>query len=243
MTDRLTILDEVETTMTTARQMVSAGTLTTGHAVLARHQTAGRGRSEREWLSTPGGSLLLTIYRQEVIDPLHVGLIAIATGVAIAETVEALGIQPRLKWPNDILVNDRKLAGVLITTRIGRHAIDVFAGIGMNVSDVPAGLSNPATSLANHAGQVPPLERLAADVVSRWNAAMAQLETGANDDLVARWTERAAWIGQQVNLVAGQVISGTLVGIDSIGRLVLDSGNGHRAFTSGEVVHGPRRIG
>lgn len=243
MTERITFLDEVDTTMTAARQMVAAGTLASGHAVLAHHQTAGRGRSQREWLSTPGGALLMTIYRQQLLEPLQVGLIAIATGVAVAETVAALGVDARLKWPNDVLVGDRKLAGVLITTRVGRHVIDVFAGIGMNITGVPAGLSSPATSLADHLASPPPIERLGEDLITRWNAAMDQLEKGQELDLVDRWTRRAAWIGEQVNLVAGQVISGTLVGIDSIGRLVLDSGNGQRAFASGDVVHGPRRIG
>src|SRR3989442_3620221 len=110
----------VESTQTTAFEL-AAGGAADRTVVVADHQSAGRGRRGRTWADAPGTSLLVSILVRPRVAPVLLATFSIATGVAVAETLDrATGIETRLKWPNDVPVRGRKLAGILVEARIGR---------------------------------------------------------------------------------------------------------------------------
>src|SRR2546430_17724771 len=122
----------VESTQTTAFEL-AAGGAADRTVVVANHQSAGRGRRGRTWADAPGTSLLVSILVRPRVAPVLLATFSIATGVAVAEALDrATGIEARLKWPNDVRVRGRKLAGILVESRIGAPAAadDDATGIG-----------------------------------------------------------------------------------------------------------------
>ncbi len=238
----LIVVGAVESTMTTALDLFDANVLDSGSAILATWQSAGQGRLDRTWLAEPHQAVLMTAYRSVSIAPPRLGLIAIATGVAIAESLEQLGVRVDLKWPNDLLIDDRKLAGILIRTRLSGDLVHVFAGIGVNVLSVPGAQSASATCLAEWIAVLPPVPEIAELIRSRWNDIIAHLESGADEDLIQRWTERAAWIGEIVNIETQGTISGIMSGIDEFGRLLINEDGVIHVVDHGDVIRGPRLL-
>lgn len=256
--------------MATCRQMVESGALRSGQAVRATHQVTGRGRGERVWLDVPDTAVLMTTYNDLPIEPANLGMLAILAAVVVADVIADLGVDPKIKWPNDILLNDRKCAGILISTRSSRDLLEVFAGFGLNVNDVPTDVAPIATSLYQESGDSNIVASIAASIHATWNQNLAsfldELNQPANktsplpkgegpwvravgaqplthDLLIKRWMGRAAWIGAEVTIQTDEPIAGTLLGIDTDGRLVLDTAEGRASFTSGDVTRGPRVAG
>jgi len=146
---------ETGSTMDDARE--AAASVPEGHVVLADRQSAGRGSRGRRWESPAGVDLYLSIVLKPLIPAATLGALTLAFGAAVAEAVEALvpGARARVKWPNDVLIGDRKCAGVLIESRsAGTEPPTLIAGLGLNVNrvDFPPELGGEATSLALEAG-------------------------------------------------------------------------------------------
>ena len=140
-------LSVVESTQTTAFGLAARGA-PDGTVVVADHQSAGRGRRGRSWNDAPGTSLLASILVRPRIAPALLATFSIATAVAVAEALRrATGIEARLKWPNDVLARGRKLAGILVETRILTNA-------GTGVSEPPRTLGRPPTVDADLAAPV-----------------------------------------------------------------------------------------
>lgn len=198
--------------------------------VLAAAQTAGRGRSGHAWASPPGNlhvSVLLTAPVQAEARP----LLPLVAGLSVAEAMGEFGVEARLKWPNDILVGGRKLAGVLAEGSWGGAGRDfVVLGIGVNVCVDPAALEGRATSIAGEAGV--PADRLvvAAAVLARLFDRLDELESGAQRTLLDAWRARSvAWWGRDVEVVCGaQRVRGTALDIDEGGGLVIRLPDGRR---------------
>jgi BirA family biotin operon repressor/biotin-[acetyl-CoA-carboxylase] ligase len=167
-----------------------------GSVVVADHQTAGRGRSSHRWEAPPGTALLVSF----VLPPNP--LLSLAAGVAAAE---ACGRGVRLKWPNDLLLNGRKVGGILVEASPAR----AVCGIGINLTSAPEG----AATLDESRDQL--LERLE-PAIERWSSAPAA-------SLLARWRELSDTIGRKVRVeLPDRVIEGTASDIDPSGALVVD---------------------
>ena len=205
--------------------------------VLADAQAAGRGRLARPWISPPGNLHLSVLLRPPCGEA---SLLPLAAGVAVAEAVAPLGVEPELKWPNDILVRGRKLAGILAEASSGASGLEwVVVGIGVNLNaEVPAELDSVAASLAAESGRLTDREEAAASVLARlsvWYHAL--VETGPAF-LLDAWRARAvAWWGQAVEARSGeQAIRGVARGVDERGALVLELEDGsRRAVLCGDV--------
>src|SRR5262245_62133123 len=124
--------------------------------VIAEAQSAGRGRRGRTWQDEPGASLLTSIILRPHLTPARLPMLSLAAGIAVAEALEQVtGLIPRLKWPNDVLIDRRKLAGILLESRIGAASVDagatplVVLGIGVNLTQraFPSELADRATSV------------------------------------------------------------------------------------------------
>ena len=230
----------VESTMVEAARLVASGVFEDWTTILAGHQTGGRGRSGRTWINDPGDAFLATVIAKVAIPPERAGLIAIAAGVSVAEVLAQLGVDVRLKWPNDILVDERKLGGILIQTQLTTPLIALI-GIGINLRGLPSGVSDAVTILDLGVSPPSPAD-LARPMVARLRVSVHALEAGGWKQVTCDWTKRALWLGQPVSLIAEREISGKLDGIDEFGRLLLRTAEGAVRFTQGEIKRGPRRL-
>jgi BirA family biotin operon repressor/biotin-[acetyl-CoA-carboxylase] ligase len=212
-----------------------------GSVLVADHQTAGRGRLGRRWEAPEGSSLLVSILlppdlgAQSPAEPLQ--RLTHAVALAAAEACEEVaGVRPELKWPNDLLVGDRKLAGILAETVVdGGRVSAVVVGLGLNVSwpdVVPAELAGLLTALNHEAGR--PVDRQAV-----LDALLAHLADTSWDDLAARYRERLGTLGRRVRVDLGTVeLEGVAVAVADDGSLVVEAdGGSHHVVTAGDVVH------
>lgn len=204
-----------------------------GALVVADHQSAGRGRLGRAWLSSPGCCLLFSLVLRPAAPLDDLGALPVAVGVAAAEAVARCArVATGLKWPNDITVDGRKLGGILVESRTsGPGPAAVVAGVGINVGwraeDIPADIGGRATSIAAEAGTAPGRAELLGEIL----AALEDLYPASLDEAwaaaVARAHEaRSELIGREVavRLGAGGVVSGRAVRVLASGALEIDAG-------------------
>ncbi len=217
---------EIGSTNEEARNLAIAGA-THGTLVTADCQSAGRGRQGRVWSAPAKSSLLCSIVLR---DPPN--LLPLAAGLAVADTVASYGLQPKVKWPNDVLVGDRKIAGILAE---GRPAEGwAVLGIGLNVAvkieDLPEELRSTATTLGLEADAIATvLESLLQELDLRLNQ--------SEGVLLEDFRERDALLGREVRWSGGV---GVGAGIDGTGRLVVTTADGGRfLLDAGEVHLGP----
>lgn len=215
-----------------------------GAVLVAEAQTAGRGRMGRTWLSPPGAALLFSVLlRPDAVPPARRGWIPLLTGVAIAAAVASVArLDARLKWPNDVLVRGRKLAGILAEQSAGA----VVAGAGINVSTERAELpAEAATSLAVEGAAGTGRQRLLGAVLGELERRyLAWAGGGSPGDpdacgLRAEYRRRCATLGRQVRVEfpGGDAARGTALDVDADGRLLLQTAGGLLAVSAGDVVH------
>ena len=228
-----------ETGSTNADLLARAASLTEPLLLVAEHQTAGRGRAGRNWLSSPEGSLTFSLaWRFEGGPQALIGL-PLAIGVALAETLAGLGVQVQLKWPNDVLKDGDKLAGILVETQSAPGGgIWAVTGIGLNLL-MPDEME---ARLGRSAAGVPWLARMERDalvaaLLDGLAAALREFAARGFAAFSARWNLRHAWQGETVVLLdAGKVVQeGLAAGVDDSGRLLLDTADGRVPVLAGDV--------
>jgi BirA family biotin operon repressor/biotin-[acetyl-CoA-carboxylase] ligase len=241
---RLVFHDTIDSTNAEALRLAAEGEAS-GLWIWAGAQQAGRGRAGRSWTS-PAGNLhasLLLRPRVPLVTALQLSLLA---GVAVHDAVSALAagadVTPalRLKWPNDILLNDAKLGGILLESRAGAEEdVAVVVGTGLNLLRAPGDLARPVASLADAGITVEPTQALAALVwaTAEW---IARWQNGTSFETVrGAWLERAKPLGGPISVRLGtDLVSGTFLGIDEIGALRLATESGERRITAGDVSIG-----
>ena len=226
--------------MTEAAERLARGELAPWTTIIARHQTLGRGRRERRWDARSGDALLATVMAQLAIPPERMGMIALATGLAVADALSEWDVSVSLKWPNDVYLDDRKLGGILIQTRLD-STVTALIGIGINLSSVPPDHSSSATCLAVFLTVVPQPRALAVAAVRHLQARADQLEAGKWQAIIDDWTVRAVWIGEPISVTAEVPVAGTFVGVDEFGRMLVSLESGVQVIAEGDVQRGPRR--
>jgi BirA family biotin operon repressor/biotin-[acetyl-CoA-carboxylase] ligase len=208
----------VDSTNERARRLAEAGA-PHGTLVTAREQSAGRGRQGRIWTAPPGHAILCSVLLR---DPPR--LLPLAAGVAVAELV---GDDALVKWPNDVLVDERKVAGILVEGR--PQARWAVVGIGVNVavheSELPPELRDSAGTLGLTEDDVEPTLARLLERLERWLSASPA-------EVLEVVRERDALLGRHVRWAGGE---GQGAGVDSDGRLVVNTGNGRVALDAGEV--------
>ena len=206
-----------------------------GSVLVADHQSTGRGRFDRRWEAPPGTSVAISVLLRPGAVPLERWLwLPLVTGVAVAEGLRAVaGVDAAVKWPNDVLINDRKVCGVL-SERVDDAAV---IGMGINTTLTDAELPVPtATSLA--------LEGSRASVTDVVAGVLQALERGYRrwldgDDLRFWFAQRCSTVGRRVRVQQSesQSVEGLALGVDEWGRLVVRTPLGERAFAAGDVLH------
>jgi len=231
-----------ETGSTNADLLARVDTLGGPLLRIAENQTAGRGRAGRSWLSKPGAALMFSL-AWRFKGPLHrmTGL-PMAVGVALAETIASLGVPVQIKWPNDLLRDGKKLAGILVETQAARKDVDgaVWAVIGVGINLLmPDELEEQIGRAVAAAPWLAKMDRneLMAALLSRLAAVLAEFDDTGFAPFAERWNVLHAWQGQDVVILDhGQVLQqGRAAGVDAIGRLMLDTRHGRVEVLSGDV--------
>lgn len=225
----------VGSTMDVAKERARAGA-PDGTVVVAEEMTGGRGSHGRPWVA-PKGGLYLSIVLRGLKDP-H--LLTLALGNAVADTLEVAGVEPRLKWVNDVHVDGRKMAGILVEGEATGDSFDfLVAGIGVNVNGKATdlrGLERAATTLEDQLGCdscIPDLEALLLDSIGRW---VARVRDGQDAEIVAAFRARDCLAGKAVRVSDGKaVVEGTASGVDDQGHLLVETKAGVQPLSTGTV--------
>lgn len=216
-----------------------------GAVVVADEQTRGRGRLGRRWHSPPGESLYFSVVLRPPLPPHRVPPLTLAAGVAVAEAlVEVLGPSlpaPALKWPNDVLLDGRKVAGILTEMSADLdhvHHLVVGIGVNLNVRAFPDELAAIATSVAVARGEPVARADFAARLCARLEYWVDRFVAEGAPAIVAAWKQHARFFGRRVRVTAGRdVVEGVAEDLEDDGalRLRLDDGRVQRVV-AGEVT-------
>ena len=208
--------------------------------ITASRQTAGRGRRGNVWTSDPGNlyaSLLLTAAAPAAHLPELCFVVALAVRDSVYAVAPPLAPKLKLKWPNDLLLDGAKLAGILIEAESAGGSTATVAGIGVNCAHHPDNLAYPATSLAAHGAVVTPDELLRA-LSGAMVARLEQWDRGSGFAAIrAEWLAHAAGVGGNIHVrLANRELTGTFETLDRMGRLMLRLPGGVlEAITVGEI--------
>ncbi len=226
--------DTIDSTMHEAEALAEAGS-PSGTAVLADEQTAGLGRHGHSWHSERNAGLYCSIVLRLDLPPGAVPLLTLALGLAAAEAIErAAGIACDIRWPNDLMIRDRKTGGILVrlisqsAQASASQPVTVIAGIGINIGHTifPSDLEDLATSLLLETGRTPAREDLTIELlpaVDRWCGTLATHGPGV---IISLFTSRSTYAeGRRV--FAGDLI-GTTAGLTESGFLLIDTDDGKR---------------
>lgn len=234
----------VDSTNSEAERLLAAGE-TAPLLVVAGAQTAGRGRFGRPWSSADPGNLYASYAFRPRLEPARMALFTLWMGVSVCEAVAAAtGVEPQLKWPNDLYHADRKLGGMLSEARVdGDRMRDLIFGLGLNVTGDPqrwpAEVQARATTLAQAAARPLDANAVAGAVLAAVVRACARFERGGwSEGFADAWARRDLLRGRAVRVRAGdKVTDGTVVGIDDEGALLVRT-SAHRLarFRAGEVT-------
>jgi BirA family biotin operon repressor/biotin-[acetyl-CoA-carboxylase] ligase len=236
-------LDETDSTNLRAKDL-AAGGAREGTLVVAGKQTEGRGRKGRSWFSPSGGGVYLSLILRPLLAPSEAPRITLMTGVAAAEALVALTrLDARIKWPNDILVRGKKIAGILTEISTEMDRIDhVVVGVGLNVNipreSLAEGLRERATSVLIETGESFSRVRLLNGFLKQFERYYTILQDEGFEPIRYRWKELSDIIGQRVSVeMIGNVRTGRVVDIDPDGVLILRDNQGTmQRIASGDVT-------
>jgi BirA family biotin operon repressor/biotin-[acetyl-CoA-carboxylase] ligase len=234
--ERLIELDECESTNDEAARRAAEGA-PHGTVVTAAAQRRGRGRMGRAWYSPPGLNLYLSVVLRPSVRAAELAPLTLAAGLAVAEAAEAVGVAARLKWPNDVLVGGRKIAGILLESRVGPAPV-VVAGIGVNLAQrrFPPELQAAATSVALETDRAVEREALLGALLEALDRWRRSLERGATTAVLDRWRALADTLGRTVTVEDAR---GVAVDVDADGALLVADGDRRHRIVAGEIAEGP----
>jgi BirA family biotin operon repressor/biotin-[acetyl-CoA-carboxylase] ligase len=239
---RIHYFAEVGSTQQVAAEMAEQG-VAEGTVVIAESQNAGRGRMGRSWHSPPAVNLYSTTILRPTMPLAEVPRLSLVAGVAAAEALETVapGLVA-LKWPNDVWLNGRKAGGIIAEAVTDAHQglACVLLGIGLNVNlalaDIPPELRERATSVRIATGRRCDRIALAAALFNRLESRYRQAQANGFAAVSPAWERYSALTGRRVAIVEnGTRTEGTVVGIDSDGTLLLETGQGVKRIITGDV--------
>ncbi|MDQ9130465.1 bifunctional biotin--[acetyl-CoA-carboxylase] ligase/biotin operon repressor BirA [Serratia fonticola] len=235
---RVTVLPVVDSTNQYLLDRLAE--LTSGDACIAEYQQAGRGRRGRQWISPFGANLYLSMFWRLEQGPAAAMGLSLVIGIVMAEVLQRLGAeQVRVKWPNDLYLNDRKLAGILVelTGKTGDAAQLVLgAGINMAMRETNASQIDQRWINLQEAGIAIDRNELAAKLLNELRNSLRQFEIDGLAPFISRWRKLDNFIDRPVKLLIGeQQIFGIARGIDQQGALLLEQEGVIKPFIGGEI--------
>lgn len=229
---------------TNALAMDIAEKVTDGTVVLADSQEKGKGRLGRIWLSPPGVNVYLSVILKPALTSRDAALLTFMAAVAGAHALRRTsGLEVRIKWPNDLVVSERKLGGILTETKIERQRILVAViGIGLNVNmDIdafPEDLLHTATSVKIETGRIFSREMIIAEILNEMDRWYTELKGKKREILLHEWQRLTSTLGRHVTALVGkEAYTGLADSVDDEGRLIIRLPSGRtRKISSGDIT-------
>lgn len=222
--------DTIGSTNTEAANQARQGSAE-GVCVIAAEQTDGRGRHGRSWVSQPNSGLYFSIVLRPKIDMARLPLITLMAGIAVFDTLIEFDLKPDIKWVNDILIGEKKIAGILAETVDTPTGLAVIVGIGVNLasSSFPEDIARTATSVEAETGQKIDADLLA-ETLTRYLAYFYDMLCNVDGaaDIIRHWQRRSSYfVGKGVRVsLEGSTIEGTTDGLEENGALRVKTDNG-----------------
>jgi BirA family biotin operon repressor/biotin-[acetyl-CoA-carboxylase] ligase len=241
---RIQVVEQTGSTNSDLAAKARSGEALSGSVLVTGYQSSGRGRQGRQWTAPPGTSVAMSLLvAPHDVAPERWSWLSLLAGLAVVEGLQRIAeLTAALKWPNDVLVGDRKLCGILAERVETPQGPACIVGIGINVGLAAEQLPVPtATSLALLVGDAAPSSsRVVAAVLGAFELIFTEWERHDDDSaFAAAYVSRSATIGRQVRveLTGGRVVEGHAEAIDAAGRLLVRTASGRELFSAGDVTH------
>ena len=241
---RVYYFDSTDSTQNFAMEIAS-NDKENGTVVISKKQTGGRGRMKRKWKS-PTGGIWMSIIIHPKFDVSYTTLVPIATSLALCMAIEKiLKIKPELKWPNDVTLKGKKVAGVLVDTSIISNEIEnVVLGIGINFKIKPHELASTIKKTPNFYGVATLVKKnekalpLVQQFLYELENVFQLINSGRIKKIKSEWTKRSSTIGRNVSIITSEGnVNGKAVKIDSDGALIISKGKKAERILVGDITH------
>ncbi|MDY6780292.1 MAG: biotin--[acetyl-CoA-carboxylase] ligase, partial [Halobacteria archaeon] len=191
-------------------------------------------RREREWVSPERGAWFSLVLRPE-LSPREASVITLAASVAVARALRGIGVDPEIKWPNDVLIDGRKVCGILVELQADAEMVDhAVVGIGLNANSKPDVPDADPTSVRQELGDDVDRAELVADVLTEFE----KLYGADHDEVLEEWNSLSSTLGREVRV---ETTDGTVEGVadrlDTTGALVVSTDDGERVIAAGDCEH------
>jgi BirA family biotin operon repressor/biotin-[acetyl-CoA-carboxylase] ligase len=236
------VLETATSTNAVAADRARAGA-PEGLVVVAEHQTAGRGRLDRTWESPPRSAVIFSMLLRPRVPLANWPWLPLLTGYSVTKALRGLGYDAGVKWPNDVLIGDRKLAGILVERIETPDGPAAVVGVGLNAGLTVEELPVPtATSLAIESGADPDRTEVLVTLLRALREAYDAWQAGgdaATAHLRSSYAVACVTVGRdvRVDLPGGDVLTGRATGVDAGGRLIVSGAAGEAVVGAGDVVH------
>lgn len=235
-------LKEIDSTNNYAKKLAAQG-YPEGTLVIAERQTAGRGRRGRQWHSEPGQAIFMSLILRPVLPIKELSRITLFIAVAVVDTLERFGIKSGIKWPNDVLINGRKIAGILTEAVTDMDGIEyIVTGIGLNVNnriaDFPEEFRGIATTMREEAGHSISRVEVLQEFLWQLERGYRQMISGGFGGILAKVRSLSLVIGRDIKIDSvNGITTGRAIDIDNNGFLMVrdSEGNIHNVM-SGEIL-------
>ncbi|MBT3216577.1 MAG: biotin--[acetyl-CoA-carboxylase] ligase [Candidatus Marinimicrobia bacterium] len=204
-----------------------------GIVVITDHQTRGKGRGKNSWVSSPNNSLTFSVVLKPNEIP-YSSLFSLSAGIAIAKTLQFFGIQSNLKWPNDILIHQKKVSGILCETKFrASNPSALVIGIGLNVNekveDLQTELSESSTSMSIESGMIFQRERVMAESLNFLEEYLFK----SDEEIIKEWAQFCGHIGKNISFRDGkEKMRGKFIGLTNSGAAVVNINGTETEFSS-----------
>ena len=236
--DNVVSCGQVTSTNDIARELASGG-CQDGTVVTASSQTKGRGRFDREWFSPEGPGIYLSILIKDNIPTGSSPLLSFVSALSVAVTVKNLtGLSPSIKWPNDVLVNSKKIAGILIEKSKGYYIVGIGVNLNNKNGQFPKELSGKASSLLEETGNIYDKDEFLSSLLRSFDLQYNDLINNGAAEIVRRTKEMSATLRSHLKIKTdGAVYEGKVIDIDGSGSLLLELADGKIiSIRSGEIL-------
>jgi len=236
---KIFVFDTIDSTNACAKLLGEAGT-EEGCVVTSDFQTSGRGRHGHAWIANPGENLLFSLLLRPALSTESAGLLTLYASAAIARAIEhATGQRIECKWPNDLLLNGKKISGILLENSFQQEALSysvIGAGINVNQREFPSELGDRATSLARERTTACDRKNLLQAILREMDLLYQDVQKGDFDLVTKEWARRCTMFGRSITVEQhDRTISGIALRLNRDGGLVVETPRGTETVYAGDV--------
>ena len=239
---KIFVFDTLESTNSKAKELACTGA-EDGTFVIAQAQTHGRGRLDRAWQSPPGGMYLSVLLRPKIAME-KTSLLSFIAALAVSTTLDSYGLHATIKWPNDVRVGGKKIAGILLESEVSGNTIDyVVVGIGINLNTTMVHLSDElqprSTSLVHELGNSVEYHQFLKTLLTEFDHYYKLLTNEQFEQIATEWKNHADTIGKRIRVqTSSETLQGTAYDIDESGFLLLKTDSGEiKKIMSGDCLY------